>query len=80
VGLLPLQAEASALPFPPRAFDGILVPDALHHFLEPHRVARETLRALKPGGRLLVEDQDITRHIIKIVRTAEKQPGFTAAF
>lgn len=79
-GLLPLQANAADLPFPAETFDGILVVDALHHFLEPHRMVLEMLRVLKAGGRLLIEEQDINRFLIKLVRAAEKAVGLHSHF
>ena len=79
-GLLPVQANAADLPFPPETFDGILVVDALHHFLAPHRMVLEVLRVLKAGGRLLIEEQDINRFFIKLVRAAEKAVGLHSHF
>jgi len=79
-GLLPLQADAAELPFSPETFDGILVVDALHHFLEPRRMVLEMLRVLKAGGRLLIEEQDINRFFIKLVRAAEKTVGLHSHF
>jgi ubiquinone/menaquinone biosynthesis C-methylase UbiE len=79
-GLLPLQANAADLPFPAETFDGILVVDALHHFLEPRQMVLEMLRVLKAGGRLLIEEQDINRFFIKLVRTVEKIVGLHSHF
>ena len=60
--------------------DGILVVDALHHFSEPRRMVLEMLRVLRAGGRLLIEEQDINRFFIKLVRTAEKIVGLHSHF
>ena len=79
-GLLPLQANAAVLPFPSESFDGILVVDALHHFLEPRRIADEMSRVVKPRGRILIEEQDIRRHFIKLVSMAEKAVGLHSSF
>ena len=79
-GLLPLQADAAALPFPSESVDRILVVDALHHFLEPRRIADEMLRVLKPCGRILIEEQDVQRHFIKLVSMAEKAVGLHSSF
>ena len=78
--LLPLQADGSKLPFPEDTFDGILVVDALHHFLKPEITVREMLRVLKPGKRLLIEEQDIQRAFIKLVRFSEKLVGLHSRF
>lgn len=79
-GLIPLQADAARLPFPPETFDAILVVDALHHFLKPRQMVREMLRVLKPGGRLLIEEQDINHFFIKLVQAAERIVGLHSHF
>jgi len=71
-GLVPLQADVKTLPFSANTFDRILVVDALHHFLTPRDAVMEMLRVLKPGGRLLIEEQDIQRFPIKAVQMAER--------
>ena len=78
--LLPLQADAARLPFAEDTFDGVLVIDALHHFLKPHDAIREMMRVLKPGGRLLIEEQDIERHPIKLVQFLERRVGLHSRF
>ena len=79
-GLMPLQADAVRLPFPPETFDAILVVDALHHFLKPRQIVGEMLRVLKPGGRLLIEEQDINHFFIKLVQKAERIVGLHSHF
>ena len=71
-GLIPLQADVTTLPFSAKTFDRILVVDALHHFFYPRHAVMEMLRILKPGGRLLIEEQDIERTPIKMVQIAER--------
>lgn len=71
-GLIPLQAGVETLPFSAKTFDRILVVDALHHFISPRDAVMEMLRVLKPGGRLLIEEQDIERTPIKMVQFAER--------
>jgi len=79
-GLLPLQTDAAQLPFPANSFDGILLVDALHHFFKPQNAVSEMLRVLKPGGRLLIEEQDFNRVFIKIVQISEKMVGLHSHF
>ena len=78
--LMPLQADAAMLPVADESVDGILVVDALHHFLNPKRCLDEMLRVLKPEGCLLIEEQDIRRPFIKLVNMAEKAVGLHSTF
>ena len=78
--LSPLQADAENLPFPADTVDGILVVDALHHFSKPRVAVREMLRVLKPGRRLLIEEQDIERMPIKLVQILERWVGLHSRF
>jgi len=71
-GLLPLRAHAEVLPFPEETFDRVLVVDSLHHFCNQEEALCDLLRVLKPGGRLVIEEPDITRMTVKVVALAEK--------
>ena len=44
--------DAHALPFDDECFDAIVVMNAFEHYREPHKVAAELRRILKPGGRI----------------------------
>jgi ubiquinone/menaquinone biosynthesis C-methylase UbiE len=68
----PLQSVAERLPFPDASFERILVVDALHHFHHQQLAIGELLRVLKPGGRLVIEEPDINRFVVKLVALAEK--------
>lgn len=67
-----VQAEAEALPFQDASFDRILMVDALHHVADQERTIAQLWRALKPGGRLLVEEPEIRRVQTKLIALAEK--------
>jgi GT2 family glycosyltransferase/glycosyltransferase involved in cell wall biosynthesis/uncharacterized protein YbaR (Trm112 family) len=47
-------ADAHELPFDDEVFDAIIVMDAFERYREPHRVAEELRRVLKPEGRILI--------------------------
>ena len=49
--------DAEVLPFPPGSFDLVTCRLAAHHFPAVSSFIRESARALKPGGWLLLQDQ-----------------------
>lgn len=49
-----LQAEGEALPFPTGSFDVILSHEVLEHVRDDRDAVREMVRALRPGGRLVL--------------------------
>lgn len=70
--LHPVQSYVEWLPFPDGCFSRVFAVDAFHHFND-HRIAvQELLRVLRPGGRLVIEEPDITRIPVKLVALLEK--------
>jgi ubiquinone/menaquinone biosynthesis C-methylase UbiE len=67
-----VQARTEQLPFAENTFDRVVVADALHHFFSQRAAIRDLLRVLKPGGRLVIEEPDRDRFIIKLLVVAEK--------
>jgi ubiquinone/menaquinone biosynthesis C-methylase UbiE/catechol 2,3-dioxygenase-like lactoylglutathione lyase family enzyme len=49
-------ADAERLPFLDATFDLVTVRIAPHHYADPARAVKEMARVLRPGGRLVVED------------------------
>lgn len=70
--LQPAPAHAERLPFPDASFDRGVVVDALHHFCNQHEAVEDLLRVLKPGGRLVIEEPDIHRLVVKFIALGEK--------
>jgi demethylmenaquinone methyltransferase/2-methoxy-6-polyprenyl-1,4-benzoquinol methylase len=70
--LQPAQAHAERLPFADASFDRVVVVDALHHFCNQREAIGDLLRVLKPGGRLVIEEPDIRRLVVKFIALGEK--------
>jgi SAM-dependent methyltransferase len=48
------QGDATRLPFPDGTFDAVAMRDVLEHVPDPRKVLEESVRVLRPGGRLIV--------------------------
>ncbi len=71
-GLPGVRALAEQLPFPTASVDRILIVDAFHHFAHQELAARELMRVLKPGGRIVIEEPDLRFFGTKIIAWMEK--------
>lgn len=71
-GLTPIRAHVERLPFPDASFGRIVVVDALHHFCDQEDAIADLVRVLAPGGRLVIEEPDYARLVVKLVALAEK--------
>lgn len=63
---------AEHLPFADGAFDRTVMVDTLHHLCDQHTAAEETLRVLRLGGRLVIEEPDIRRWAVKLTALGER--------
>lgn len=70
--LRPVCAFSEFLPFHSDSFERILMVDALHHVVDQPSTAKEMLRVLKPGGRIVIEEPDIRTFGVKLIALAEK--------
>jgi len=70
--LVRMRAHAEKLPFKDEVFDRVLVVDALHHFSDQQRALANLFRVLKRGGRMVIEEPDIDRPVIKLIALFEK--------
>jgi len=63
---------AEHLPFADGAFDRIVMVDTFHHLRDQRVAAREILRVLRLGGRLVIEEPDIRRWAVKWTALGER--------
>jgi demethylmenaquinone methyltransferase/2-methoxy-6-polyprenyl-1,4-benzoquinol methylase len=70
--LKPVCSHSENLPFPDNFFERVIMVDALHHVIDQPASAREMLRVLKPGGRIIIEEPDINTFAVKLIALAEK--------
>ena len=71
-GLHLICSYSETLPIPDGSFERIIMVDALHHVLNQVETARELYRVLKPGGRIVIEEPDIGKFMVKLIAIAEK--------
>ena len=70
--LLCVGAAAEGLPFPDGSFDRVMMVDALHHVADQRETLQEMWRVLRPGGRLVIEEPDVRRMLVKLIALVEK--------
>jgi SAM-dependent methyltransferase len=56
-----VEGDALALPFPDDSFDAVLSVCALEHFPDPKIAIEEMARVMRPGGRLVISVDALTR-------------------
>jgi len=69
---LTVQARTERLPFLDAIFSRVLVVDALHHFTDQHAAVAELSRVLKPEGRIVIVEPDVTRFPAKVASLVER--------
>jgi demethylmenaquinone methyltransferase/2-methoxy-6-polyprenyl-1,4-benzoquinol methylase len=71
-GICQVQGVAEDMPFPSGSLDRVCMVDTFHHLLDHGQAARELVRVLAPGGRLVIQEPDIQHWSVKWVALAEK--------
>lgn len=64
--------RSEELPFPDGSFDRVLAVDSFHHFWDYGGAAREMMRVVAPGGRIVIEEPDVRHFGVKIVALMER--------
>ena len=71
-GLQAVCSHSEYMPFPAGHFDRIIMVDALHHVCDQEKTASELWRVVKPGGRIVIEEPNFNRWMVKLVAWGEK--------
>lgn len=71
-GLQLSAGRTEHLPFASGSFDRIIMIDALHHVKDQAGTVRELWRMLRPGGRLVIQELDLNRGMVKLIAMFEK--------
>jgi ubiquinone/menaquinone biosynthesis C-methylase UbiE len=71
-GLAAVCTPVESLPFPSGSLERVIMVDALHHVLDQRQTARELLRVLAPGGRIVIVEPDIRKFAVKAIAVGEK--------
>jgi len=79
-GLAATAGRAEALPFPDGLFHRALVVDSLHHFADRAAALAELARVLHPDGRLLIEEPDLRRPLVRLAALGERLLGMDSQF
>lgn len=61
-----MVGDATRLPLPPDRFDVVTLWDVIEHLPDPHRLAAELARVMRPGGRLLLTTGDASSWLARL--------------
>ncbi len=64
-GAVLLRGDVETLPFKDASFPAIMCSDVIEHLYHPERLLAECLRVLEPGGRLLLETDNVD-HVMRL--------------
>jgi 2-polyprenyl-6-hydroxyphenyl methylase / 3-demethylubiquinone-9 3-methyltransferase len=75
-GVIPVQADAAALPFPDEIADVVIAGEIFEHVRDLDATVGEVARVLRPGGLLLFDTINDTRWArVSLVMVGERLPG-----
>ena len=70
-GIRTLCADVLRTALPGAQADAVLLCDVLHHLTDQPALIAETLRLVRPGGKLLIYDFDRSHPLTRVVETFE---------
>jgi demethylmenaquinone methyltransferase/2-methoxy-6-polyprenyl-1,4-benzoquinol methylase len=65
-------AQSEKLPFAPMIFECVIMVDAFHHVINQYETLHEIWRVLMPGGKVIIEEPDVSKFAVKVVAAIEK--------
>ena len=71
-GLEVLLTCSEYLPYPNCSFDRVIMVDAFHHLADQKLTMKEMWRVLRPGGKIVIEEPDISNLWVKFIALMEK--------
>lgn len=78
--LLLTASRAERLPFPSGGFERVIMVDAFHHLRDQEQSLAELMRVCAAGGRVVIEEPDITRHGPKAIAFFERVALMRSSF
>jgi demethylmenaquinone methyltransferase/2-methoxy-6-polyprenyl-1,4-benzoquinol methylase len=71
-GLDAVGSMVETLPFPDACFDRILMTDTYNHLADQDASLGQLWRVLAPGGRLVIQEPDLSRFYVRLIALGEK--------
>ena len=69
-------ADGQSIPLPDESMDAVFANMYLHHCPDPLAAIQEMARILRPGGRMIITDEDRHTHLWLMEEMADVWPGF----
>jgi demethylmenaquinone methyltransferase/2-methoxy-6-polyprenyl-1,4-benzoquinol methylase len=66
------QSQTETLPFADNYIERIVMVDAYHHVQNQAKTIEEFWRVIKPGGKIVIEEPDISSFAVKLIALGEK--------
>lgn len=77
LGVKAIRARAQALPFKDDAFDIVIMPEVIEHFVETDEALRELRRVTRPGGNVIITTPNFTSFRDRILVLFGHMPAYS---